>query len=231
MAGLSIEINGIRSNDVIGESNGDKFGFSVADAGDVDNDGTYDDIIIGAPRADPAGGNSAGETYVIYGSSSFPASHTIDLDATSADITIYGDDADDECGYSVASGDINGDGITDIIIGAEWASPAGGSGAGETYVIYGSSSTATATKDDDDEWYECAIATACYGTPMASEVKTLSTFRDEHLLTNRTGQSLVKFYYAHSPKVADFIRDKEPLKAMVRAGLKPLVWVAEKVTQ
>ena len=63
---------------------------------------------------------------------------------------------------------------------------------------------------------------------MVEEVKALSTFRDEHLLTNRTGQSLVKFYYAYSPKVADFIRDKESLKAMVRAGLKPLVWAANK---
>lgn len=76
----------------------------------------------------------------------------------------------------------------------------------------------------------CFIATASYGTPMASEVKTLSTFRDEYLLTNKTGQALVKFYYRHSPRVANFIRDKEPLKAIVRTGLKPLVWGAERVT-
>ena len=50
-----------------------------------------------------------------------------------------GDDANDYSGYSVASGDINNDNKTDIIIGAYLADPAGGSAAGETYVIYGGS--------------------------------------------------------------------------------------------
>lgn len=84
-------------------------------------------------------------------------------------------------------------------------------------------------------WYNpghvCAIATASYGTPMAEEVRALSRFRDQYLLTNRPGQELVRFYYRHSPPIADFIRNKEPLKAVVRAGLKPLVWLAEKITR
>ncbi len=44
-----------------------------------------DDLIIGARLADPAGSGSAGETYVIYGGASLPA--TIDLNSTSADLT------------------------------------------------------------------------------------------------------------------------------------------------
>lgn len=99
-----------------------------------------------------------------------------------------------------------------------------------SFSIYGVEGSAAA-KDDDDKWYKCAIATAAYGTPMAEEVKALSTFRDEYLLTNKPGQTLVSTYERISPPIADFIRDKEPLKAMVRAGLKPLVWVAEKATQ
>ncbi len=71
----------------------------------------------------------------------------------------------------------------------------------------------------------CFVATACYGTPMAEEVKTLSAFRDRHLITNPLGRAIAKFYKTHSPRVADFIRDKEELKSIIRACLKPVVWI------
>ena len=45
---------------------GDRSGTSVSSAGDVNGDG-YDDLIIGADRADPNGDSSAGETYIVYG--------------------------------------------------------------------------------------------------------------------------------------------------------------------
>ena len=69
----------------------------------------------------------------------------------------------------------------------------------------------------------CFIATAVYGTPMAEEVKTLSKFRDEVLLRTPAGREFVKFYYIFSPPIADFIRNKPGLKAMVREALKLLV--------
>jgi uncharacterized repeat protein (TIGR02543 family) len=71
----------------------------------------------------------------------------------------------------------------------------------------------------------CFIATACYGTSMAEEVKILSAFRDRYLITNPTGEALLNFYKTYSPSVADFIRDKEGLKTIIRACLKPIVWV------
>jgi len=119
---------------ILGDDTGDHSGFSVS-SGDINGDG-YADVIIGAPIADPAGRSAAGETYVIFGSAAPPA--TIDLNSVSADMTIYGDDAADESARSVSSGDINGDGYADVIIGAPDAVPAGGTEAGETYVIFGS---------------------------------------------------------------------------------------------
>ena len=71
----------------------------------------------------------------------------------------------------------------------------------------------------------CFIATACYGTPMAEEVRILTAFRDRYLMTNPTGEAMVKFYETHSPGVADFIRDKEDLKRIIRECLRPIVWI------
>jgi len=86
-----------------------------------------------------------------------------------------------------------------------------------------------AREQSDDDGGGCFIATACYGTSMAEEVKILCAFRDRYLITNPIGRALVKFYKTHSPKVADFIRDKEDLKIIIRACLKPIVWMISKV--
>ncbi|WP_420011464.1 hypothetical protein [Tateyamaria sp.] len=120
----------------------DRSGRSVSSAGDVNGDG-YDDLIIGADRADPKGDSGAGETYVVYGGTRAPGTNGVmdlsDLDGTNGFI-LNGIDADDRSGRSVSSaGDVNGDGYDDLIIGADWADP-NGSRSGETYVVYGGAS-------------------------------------------------------------------------------------------
>ena len=77
----------------------------------------------------------------------------------------------------------------------------------------------------------CFIATASYGTPMAEEVKSLCKFRDDILLKSPFGREFVRFYYAVSPPIADFIRNKPGLKAMVREALKPLVEISKEITK
>jgi alpha-tubulin suppressor-like RCC1 family protein len=69
----------------------------------------------------------------------------------------------------------------------------------------------------------CFIATAAYGTSMAGEIGILREFRDEYLLTNVVGQSLVGLYYSVSPPIAEFISEHPSLKPIVRAGLLPAV--------
>jgi len=69
----------------------------------------------------------------------------------------------------------------------------------------------------------CFIATAAYGTPMAEEIGILRKFRDEYLLTNPIGATLVEFYYRVSPPIAQFIAEHPRLKPVVRAGLLPAV--------
>ncbi|MBE9006066.1 FG-GAP repeat protein [Fortiea sp. LEGE XX443] len=119
----------------------DSSGISVSSAGDINGDG-IDDLIIGARYADPNGRSSAGESYVVFGSSSgFEASLNLSSLDGSNGFVINGINADDYSGISVSSaGDINGDGIDDLIIGAKGADPNGQSFAGESYVVFGSSS-------------------------------------------------------------------------------------------
>jgi len=69
----------------------------------------------------------------------------------------------------------------------------------------------------------CCTATAAFGTPMAQELGTLRQFRDEELLTNPVGETLVDLYYTVSPPVAEFITERPGLKPVVRAGLAPAV--------
>lgn len=114
----------------------------TAAAGDVNNDG-YADVIIGAWGADPNSNNEAGETYVVFGGPTVGSTGTLPLSSLNGSngFVINGIDAEDQSGWSVASaGDVNGDGIADLIIGAQNADPDGRSAAGEAYVIFGRSS-------------------------------------------------------------------------------------------
>jgi hypothetical protein len=72
----------------------------------------------------------------------------------------------------------------------------------------------------------CFIATAAYGTPMASELDALRAVRDRALLTNPLGRLAVASYYALSPPVARAIASDERLRAGARALLAPVVALA-----
>lgn len=106
-------------------------GWSVSGAGDVNGDG-IDDILIGAPSAN----NDAGHTCVVFGSKE-PWPKVIDLSSLNGSngFIINGIHPGDGSGYSVSgAGDVNGDGIDDVLIGASRAN----NDAGQSYVVFGS---------------------------------------------------------------------------------------------
>ncbi len=110
----SVTLKGLNSNEY--------FGSSVAGAGDVNGDG-YSDVIVGAYGVSV---NNKGAAYVFLGSKTGLSSR--------ASVTLKGLNSFDKLGNSVAAaGDINGDGFSDVIIGAP-----GVSGKGAAYVFLGS---------------------------------------------------------------------------------------------
>jgi len=116
-----------------GEQMGDNAGLTVAGAGDVNGDG-ISDFLIGAPRNDSAG-SDAGRAYLIFGKNSF---WTKTISLALADVIIDSEQPLDLFGMSVAGiGDVNGDGLADIAIGAPNHDEKNMKGAGKVYVFFG----------------------------------------------------------------------------------------------
>jgi hypothetical protein len=120
----------------------------------------YDDLIAAAPFASPTGGFFAGIVFGILGQPNWASS--IDLSSTSADLSVLGDDPSDFNGINLAAGDINGDGVDDLLIAA---SGAAGS-TGEVYMVLGV-----------PPYLEVSVTStsASYGQPLTLSVNIDST--------------------------------------------------------
>ena len=143
-------LNGTTGFVLYGVDGSDFAGGSVSAAGDVNADG-YADLLIGAYFGDGVGNakSNSGETYLIFGKSSWTAILNLGTLNGTNGVTFYGIDTSDQSGKAVSTaGDVNGDGYADILIGAGGGDGAGNSkdSSGESYVVFGKADwSATAT--------------------------------------------------------------------------------------
>lgn len=135
------QLDGTNGFRIAGFATYDRAGYSVSSAGDINGDG-IDDLLISAP-ADRAVAVTPGQSYVIFGKESGfdPVLDLGSLDGTNG-FSLFGIDYADHAGWSVSgAGDINGDGIDDLLIGAPFGDQYSGGlayyGVGEVYVVFG----------------------------------------------------------------------------------------------
>jgi len=132
------KLGGADSADVtiLGKATTDQLGTSVSSAGDVNGDG-FHDFIIGADQNNDGGTNNEGAAYIFFGASDLSGTKALG-GVSSADFTILGKSTSDLLGRGVSeAGDVNNDGIDDIMVDAAFNDDGGTNNEGAAYVFFG----------------------------------------------------------------------------------------------
>ncbi len=126
---------------IAGGSSWATIGRRMASLGDFNGDGVSD-IALSSISADPPGGSSAGQIYILFGGVGLGASGAVVIpDALTPEVglVLNGISAGDLAGVSLSpAGDFNGDGVDDIVMSASGVEPEP-LAQGQVYLVYGGS--------------------------------------------------------------------------------------------
>jgi len=132
---------------ILGKAASNFLGRDLSGVGDVNDDG-FDDIIVGAINS-----GDGGAAYIFFGASDLSGTKSLG-GGQSADLTILGKGVSDFLGRSVSGlGDVNADGLPDIIVGAYGNNDGGSNNEGAAYIFFGATNLSgtkdTGTADED----------------------------------------------------------------------------------
>jgi FG-GAP repeat len=152
----------------------DAQGFLVA-SGDLNADG-FDDLLMGAWRTDGPYNDreDSGEVTVVFGGADLPG-QIIELDSDPlynipGVLQVFSAEAEDMMGYGVRAGDVDGDGIDDLIMGSLLGDAPSVEDTGEVIVLYGSPSLGSGVVDLATDLDEIGPATRITGVESYSEL-------------------------------------------------------------
>ncbi|MCZ7583101.1 MAG: integrin alpha [Deltaproteobacteria bacterium] len=155
------------------------FGYAVAGAGDVNNDG-YDDILVSQYKYGN-GQSEEGRALLFLGSADGPVEP--------ADWAAEGDQANAHYGSDVAgAGDVNGDGYDDVIVGA-WEYDNGQNDEGRAYIYHGQVTTTTTTTSTTSTTTTSSSTTTTEPTTTTSTTSSSTTTSTEASTSTTTTEA------------------------------------------
>ncbi len=123
---------------------------------DLDGDG-LDDVVVGAPGA--RSGGAVGGAYIFHGTA------TGGLDVSAADVSLFGDVVGEQAGATLAAGDVNDDGVPDLVVGS-CPPPTAVTSVGRAFVFLGPVTSSGNLEDgaltlegvDEDDALGCSLS-------------------------------------------------------------------------
>ena len=147
--GTAIDLSAIAAGTggyvINGECTSDSAGLVVSAAGDVNGDG-FADVLVTSPQFTAAAGSASGRSYVVFGKNTTTAINLSDVASGTgtSGFVINGASLGDKSAFALsAAGDMNGDGLADVVVTSRYAATLGGYNGGRSYVVFGKT-TATA---------------------------------------------------------------------------------------